>query len=112
MISVDKEFTMEDLLKTLLNRLEGVGKTNEELYDTECRERLSGAVFDGFIKPVEGFDVPNGFGLYSPDANMKVRGAIGAYIADAKTRAAKMGLRSFHDRLAAFQNQNVRSDGE
>jgi hypothetical protein len=103
---------MDELLKSLLNRLEVVGKEHTELYDTECRERMGDAVFDGFIRPREGFVVPSEYGLYSPDANARVRTAIYDYITAANSAAAALGLKSFHQRLSAFQNENVRSDIE
>lgn len=103
---------MDELLKVLLNRLEAVGRVHEELYDSECREQLSRAIFDGFLKPQRNFKLPDDFGLYSVDANTRVREALGAYIADASARASVTSDPSFHDRLEAFQNHSVRSDDE
>jgi hypothetical protein len=101
---------MEVLLRDLLNRLGQVGVAHEEIYDTECRDRMSNAVFDGFIRPVDGFVLPSDFGLYSPDANARVREALARYIVDATRKATGLQLKSFHQRLAAFQNRDVKSD--
>jgi hypothetical protein len=101
---------MDHLLKALLNQLERVGMSHEELYDTECRERMGNAVFDGFIRARDGFTLPSDFGLYSADANASVRNAISIYIAKANETAAALGMTSFHQRLSAFQNENVKSD--
>lgn len=103
---------MNELLRELLNQLEALGEYHEELYDSECRERISQAMFDGFIKPLQGFRLPEDFGLYSADANLKVRDVIGKYVEDANQSAANAKLVSFHERLAAFQNREVRSDGQ
>jgi hypothetical protein len=102
---------MEDLLRDLLNRLGQVGEHHEEIYDTECRDRMSNAVFDGFIRRLDGFVLPSDFGLYSPDANARVREALATYIAEASVQAPALQLRSFHERLSAFQNGDVKSNG-
>lgn len=101
---------MDDLLKELLDRLGLVGKNHEELYDTECRDLMSNAVFDGFIRQIDYFFLPSDFGLYSPEANASVREALAAYIAEANAKAAALHLTSFHDRLSAFQNSDVKSE--
>ncbi len=59
---------MDVLLKKLLDRLGLVGKDHEEVYDTECRDRMSDAIFDGFIRRLDDFFLPPDFGLYSPEA--------------------------------------------
>jgi hypothetical protein len=43
---------MKELLDRLLNRLEGIGKRAEELYDTECQQRMRGAVMNGFVRGI------------------------------------------------------------
>jgi hypothetical protein len=100
---------MDDLLKDLLDRLGLVGQNHEEIYDTECRDRMSTAVFDGFIRQLDDFVLPPEFGLYSPGANESVREALAIYINEANVRAAALHLISFHDRLSAFQNSQIKS---
>jgi hypothetical protein len=101
---------MKAELKTLLNELEDVGRAHEELYDSEVRERMGEVIFLGFLKPEEGYQPPTDFGLYSDEANERVRKALLAYIEVARAAATVLGLTSFHARLAGFQTNDVRSD--
>lgn len=103
---------MEELLRKLLNHLDQVGVDHEELYDTECRQHLSNAVVDGFVRGQSEYILADDFGLHKAEANREVRKALTAYIADAKTKAAELGIVDFHKRLDAFQNPNVESDEE
>lgn len=104
---------MNELLLELLNRLDAIGADNhEEIYDSECRSQMRRPIFLGFIKPEKGYVVPDDFGLYSPEANRAVREALVRYIDAANAKAAELGIHTFHERLAAFQTNDVRSDVE
>jgi hypothetical protein len=103
---------MEELLRQLLNRLEQIGNDHEELYDTECRERMGNAVMDGFVRDKSGFVLGSNFGLHAEEANLAVKEALAEYIANAKAKAAELGITDFHERRAAFQNSDVESDEE
>ena len=103
---------MDELLKQLLNRLEAIGATNEEIYDTECRDRMGDAVFDGFIRPVMNFSLPLDFGLRGGATNDAVRTALSEYIDQASRLAPTLGASTFHQRLNAFQDGSVKSDVE
>ncbi len=101
---------MEKLLRQLLNRLEEIGNIYEELYDTECREQMSDAIMNGFVRSMDAFVWPDEFGLHSAEANQAVREALQEYVDRASLKASELGLSQFHVRLAAFQNPNVVSD--
>jgi hypothetical protein len=101
---------MEDLLRQLLNQLEDIGDTNKEVFDTECRDKMASGVFDGFLRPVAYYVLPGSFGLYTTDANQKVREALASYINEASRRAASLGIVTFKQRLNAFQNGAIKSD--
>jgi hypothetical protein len=103
---------MEELLRRLLNRLERVGNDHEELHDTECREQMSDAIMNGFVRASGADGLRNEFGLFSAEGNLAVREALLEYVERACAKAFALGLSGFHDRLAAFQNPNVASDGE
>lgn len=103
---------MEELLRQLLNRLESIGHDHEELYDTECREQMSEAVMNGFVRATSNYALPDAFGLHSAEANQAVRQALAEYVAGATARAAELRLGGFHDRLAVLQNPHVESEGE
>ena len=103
---------MDEILKLLLNALEMIGEQNEEIYDTEVREQLSNAAFDGFIRPINAFVLPDSYGLYTEEANRAVKKALDSFITAANEMAKRNGITAFHDRLAAFQNGDVESDIE
>jgi hypothetical protein len=98
---------MDKLLLELLESLEAIGQSHEEIYDTECRERMGNAVFHLFIKPSTNYELPDDFGVYSDSANEQVKIALHRYIVAASDLASKVGITDFHARLAAFQNGEV-----
>jgi hypothetical protein len=100
---------MKKLLRRLLNRLGRIGEKYEEVYDTEVREAMGNAVFAGFIRARRNYALPDDFAMFQPEGNKAVKEALGEYIAAANARAAELGLTSFHDRLAAFQDGEVES---
>ena len=102
---------MESLLRQLLNALERVGRRHEGLYDTDVREQMVAAVYDGFIRPRPGYVLPNRFGLDDEAANVQVRVALARYLELASAKAAEDGLNTARARLDAFQNRNVHSSG-
>jgi hypothetical protein len=101
---------MEQLLLELLIRLEAVGDRDESLFDTVVRERMGNAVFFGFIKPRQGFVLPDDYGM-PEEENRAIKAALGGYIEGARALAPAAGLDTFHKRLAAFRNEAVRTAG-
>jgi len=109
-MSVDSQLTQ--LLKTLMESLEAVGEESEELYDTDVREQMSAALHDGFVVPTDGFVLPEKFGMFSDEADLLVRQAIDAYIMAAKLRAKELSLAPGEQRLAAIEQEGVRTSQE
>src|SRR5580658_6040733 len=95
---------MDKLLLELLEALEEIGRSHEEIYDGICRDEMGDAVFHRFVKPAPNYALPQDFGLDSDDANQRVRAALLRYVDSANELAAKLGLADFQARLAAFQN--------
>src|SRR5882724_886739 len=93
---------MKEILIELLDMLEAIGSTHGEIYDTDVREQLFEAVYNGFIVPEANYKLPARFGLYKPEANAQVRAALSKYIAAANEAAEAKGLVTPRDRLAAF----------
>jgi len=54
--------------------------------------------------------MPDRLGMLSEAADLELRQALISYIDDANKLAAQMGISSFHERLAAFQNRAVRTN--
>lgn len=100
---------MEELLSILLERLRLIGEEHSELYDSEVREQMGEAIMEGFIREQKGFRLPDQFGMYSDEANRRVKAAIAKYIEGANKKTSEVGLKNFHDRLAAFQNSKVQT---
>jgi hypothetical protein len=96
----------QQALLTLLNELEIIGKEHEELYDTDCRDPMSDEIWGGFLKPEIDYRLCDDFGLYDPIGNQMVKAAIQQYLTAMSQIAAKM---TFHQRLAAFQDENLRT---
>lgn len=102
---------MDQLLLDLLVRLETVGDRDESLYDTVVREKMGLAVFSGFIKPKPGYGLPDDYGMSGEDDRV-IKAALREYIDGATALAPTLGLTTFHRRLAAFQNKDVRTPGQ
>lgn len=103
---------MEELLRRLLNELSRLGVDHGEIFDSECREQMSRAVYDAFLKGTPNAEIGNNFGLHSEQGNQAVRKALADYIVEAKAKAIELGLIGFHARLSAFQNERVESENE
>ena len=96
--------TMEDLLRDLLMDFASIAIDHEEINDSDVEEFTTRAIFDGFLKPVRSFSLPDSFGMYSPEGNALVKAALARYLERAVPLAAGQGL-NFHERLSAFQNR-------
>lgn len=97
---------MKEILHTLLEQLSAIGEDHEEVYDTDVRERMRQAIFDGFLQSTPHFSTPRGFGMFTEEGNRRVRDAIDTYISAARSYASDHQL-NFPARLAAFQDSSV-----
>lgn len=104
-----QNMAMESVLLELLHRLETIGERHEELFDSEVRESMDQAVGAGFINPEASYGLPETFGMNSDDGNRSVREALAWFLVAASNAAAADRLDTFHKRLAAFQNHEVRT---
>ncbi len=95
---------IDEPLRDLLTRLGKIACAHEELEDSECEERMTDAVFDGFIKRQPEFVLPQEFGMYSAAGNADVRTALEHFITLANSKARSL---DFPSRLAALQNLDV-----
>src|SRR5438477_12952574 len=102
---------MRELLLKLLLRLEAIGNDHEEAGDTVCRDAMRSAVFRSFLRPEPGFEFPDDYGLYDPDANLAVKETIEEFVSAARGLAPSLGLTNFQQRLAAFQDPSVSTEG-
>ena len=100
---------MKELLKSLLNDMENIWDEHGELTDTVIRDGMREAIDRGFITPTKDYEVPDDFGMDSPEGNAKVKGALGKYIRAANAAAESAGLSTREQRLRAFQDSDVLS---
>jgi hypothetical protein len=68
---------------------------------------LRSAVFRSFLRPEPGYQLPNDYGLYTGDSDRAVAEAIAEFSSAAQALAPSLGLTSFQQRLAAFQDCSV-----
>ena len=87
MASKNADARMAAILKQVMEELEEIGRSNDELYDTVVRENLFEAVCAGFLKPQPGFRIYDDFGMDSQEANRRVGAALERYIQAAGERA-------------------------
>lgn len=73
---------------------------------------MGDAIIDGFVRQTINYTLPEDFGLQTPDANATVRKVLSEYINSAKHLAPTVGVTTFHERLDAFQNGAIKSDGD
>jgi hypothetical protein len=100
---------MEEILKRLLARLEEIGSTNEELYDSDVRQQIRNAIMDGFVRGQPNYAIPDDFKMFTAQANLAVKDAVVEYISAASQMATVYGLARFHERLTALQDHRVRT---
>jgi hypothetical protein len=100
---------MQELLLELLIRLEAIGDLDESLYDTVVRENMGNAICDGFIRPVPGYVLPDEYGM-PEEENRLIKIALQDFVGGANRWASELGVVSFQERLAAFQDGSVRTE--
>ena len=100
---------MEQLLLDLMRQLEAVGDRDESLYDTVVREKMGDPIFNLFVKPKPGYVMPDDYGMGDED-NRAIKAALRQYVDGALALAPALGLDTFHERLAAFQNEDAHTE--
>jgi len=95
-------------LETLLNTLEEIGEEHGEVYDTDCREQMSDAVFISFIFEKSDYVMPNRFGLFTKEGNEAVKVALTKYVNEMLLLAKDADLK---ERLEMFQDKVYSENG-
>jgi len=100
---------MKKALKQLLNSLDKlVDDGQEEVMDTDVRERMHDAVYKMLVQPQPDYQLPDEFGMFSPEGNEQVRAILANFLAHAEFAEAKT-LPTPKARLDAFQDIEVES---
>lgn len=100
---------MEQLLLDLMRKLEVIGDRDESLYDSVVREWMGDPIFYLFIKPTPGYVLPDYYSV-NDEEDRHVKAALREYIDGALALAPTLGLDTFHKRLAAFQQEDTRTE--
>lgn len=98
---------MQKLLLRLITELEAIGRIHEELFDSDVREAMGGAIMQGFVRHIEDYEITDNLGMFTSSANKDVKQSLVRYVNEANHEAKELGLGSFHSRLAAFQDSAV-----
>jgi hypothetical protein len=102
---------MRVILRRLLDRLDAIAEQHGEVGDTAVREAMSDAVFDGFLRPICAFALPDRYAMFSEEGDLLVKRALAEFLPAANHSAADAGLSTFHERLSVLQDDDVRSAG-
>ena len=102
---------MQAILRRLLDRLDAIAERHGEVGDTAVRDAMSDAVFDGFLRPVFAFALPDRYAMFSEEGDLLVKRALAEFLPAANYSAAEAELSTFHERLSAIQDVDVRSAG-
>lgn len=106
----DREYDeKQKVLEKLLNSLAEIGEEHGEIYDTDCREQMSDAVFNAFIFEKKDYVMPKTFGLYEKEGNEAVYTALNTYIT---TMLSLVKDANYKARLEMFQDEVYSEDGE
>ena len=100
----------QKVLELLMNELEGIAESHGELYDTECREQMSEAIFNAFVFQEENYSVPSSLGFFSISGNKAVHAALNKYIIQMAMLLAEDS--SEQERMDMFQDARVYSQSE
>lgn len=99
----------DKVLLELLQQLEAIGNSHEELFDSAVREAMDDVVTDGFLKPKSDFELPSAFAMFSGEADQQIADAFAWFLPAANEAAEVDALDTFQKRLTAFQNLDVRT---
>jgi len=97
---------MKRALKSLLQKLEEIENEHDGLGDTNVRDQMSEHVRRAFLRPEIGFKSDGEYGL-DPVANRKVSAALTEFCKAAEAAAQRLGLTTFAQRVAAFQDADI-----
>jgi len=97
---------MKRALKTLLRKLEAIQEEYDGLGDTNIRDHMGDHVLRALLRPEPGYGPTGEYGL-DPEANRKVAAALTAFCKAAEAETTRLGLTTFEQRVAAFQDPNV-----
>jgi hypothetical protein len=101
--------SMKKALKQLINALDKLAEDgHDEVMDTDVREQMHDAVYKTLVEPQPDYQLPDEFGMFSPEGNKKVKTILTKFFAHPELIEAQK-LPSSKARLDAFQDDEVES---
>lgn len=100
---------MKKALKQLINSLDKLADNgHDEVMDTDVREQMYDAVHQLLVEPQAEYELPDEFGMFSPEGNALVKAILAKFAAHPEFAEAKK-LPTAKERLDAFQDIDVES---
>ncbi|HEX8342118.1 MAG TPA: hypothetical protein VF624_14525 [Tepidisphaeraceae bacterium] len=100
---------MKKALKQLLNALDKLAEGgHDEVTDTDVREQMHDAVYKTLVEPQADYQLPEEFGMFSPEGNKNVKAILTKFFAHPEFAQA-MKLSTPKARLGVFQDVEVES---
>ncbi len=96
---------IQNELKALLDELDAIQAVHEEVGDTDVREQMFATIYRAFMRQEFRYEIPDKFGMFSPDGNLAVREALLKFVAAAKPRS----IETPEARFGAFQDPAIQS---
>ncbi|HEY3763501.1 MAG TPA: hypothetical protein VGN23_17295 [Verrucomicrobiae bacterium] len=106
-----KKRIIKKALREFITTLDRIFKKHNEIGDTAVREKMTDAIYLGFIIQKPHYKLPENFGMFSDEGNKLVQAAIQKFFSHPEIVAAKKSLKTPEDRLIAFQDSDARSAG-
>ncbi len=98
---------MKTALQQLLNALDKLAEGgHDEVMDTDVREQMYVAVHSTLVEPVANYQLPEEYGMFSPEGNKKVKTILSEFFSHPEVAFAKK-LPTAKARLDAFQDIDV-----
>jgi len=101
---------IERELYSMLLKLDEIGEAHDEIGDTEVRDLLGSLVRSHFIKGEKLDSVPTSLGMFSKEADEKVRAVLTVFFTSVLGRLDEESLNTPQKRFAAFQDTSIRTD--
>jgi len=102
---------MRDPLVRLLDAMESIGTSHEEIYDTDVRERVADAIERHLVTPSRSLAVPEDLGMFSDEGNELLRSAVERYLGEAMPIADALDLDEATRRSAIWDAEATSSSG-
>lgn len=100
---------MKAALRQLLDDLDEIAESHEEVGDTDVREAMSEAVHHVLLVPNPRYILPDRFRMFSDDGDRLVRRALARFFAHPEVTTLASGEAAPKERLAAFQDESLQS---